>query len=287
MLTSMALQGSPEAWYLATKQDRCVVHSLGLKDLPFDLSSSSWGLPPNMILETWSECPQLPYVDNIFDVVIVAHHLFGGMKCTLWPTFLRELSRVLVPGGVLIISAMDALPRGGGPLLESWVDKNIVLNVLRTFMVPQPSLLLPSWVEEDGHFDQKVIDRVEFACEPALGRHNQVKRTGETRDSPKRRQSYSTGRSIQMLDSIDEESLAAEWALDTRYTVHDVSSSRAGWNYYERLYGPFVSKLEGPKDPETGLTKDWWCTNNEIRREGEHFGPRFELTTFVYQCSKA
>jgi len=108
--------GSAESWYLSTKYTEAIVHSLGTENLPFDLASSSWGLPPNLQLEQWSEFPRLDYVDAIFDVVIIAHHLFEKIKCTLWPLLIDEISRVLAPGGILIVSLMDALPRNSGPM---------------------------------------------------------------------------------------------------------------------------------------------------------------------------
>ncbi|RMZ91306.1 hypothetical protein DV736_g1469, partial [Chaetothyriales sp. CBS 134916] len=58
-----ALKGSPESWYLGAKLRDATIHSLGVKNLPFDFSSSSWNLPPNVLLEQWAEFPQLDYGD--------------------------------------------------------------------------------------------------------------------------------------------------------------------------------------------------------------------------------
>jgi SAM-dependent methyltransferase len=284
--------GSPESWYLGTKYTDTVIHSVGFKDLPFDLASSSWGLPPNVLLEQWSEFPRLDYVDAIFDNVVIAHHLFESIKCTLWPVLIEEISRVLAPGGLMIVSIMDALPQRAGPLLDYWTHQNLNMNVLRRFMVHQPSLLLPSWVEESGHFCQELIERVEFPCMPALGSsskkvESEVGRGGHTH---KRRQSYTSILPIDRLGRITEVSEIRTAGSTTSAEPHYLAASRAGWNFYERLYSSFLSPSTQKQsygsfaEPQLeGLKRDWWTKIDDVRKECYTQLPYFEMATFVYR----
>lgn len=270
------------------------MHSVGFEDLPFDLRSSSWGLPPNVLLEQWSEFPRLDYVDAIFDNVIIAHHLFQSIKCTLWPVLIEEISRVLAPGGLLIVSIMDALPQRAGPLLDYWTHQNLNMNVLRRFMVHQPSLLLPSWVDEDGRFCQELIERVEFPCMPAL--RNLDKKADEgvgSRVHPhRRRQSYTSVLPTDRpgLSRITEVSEIRMAGATTSTAPHHLAASRAGWNFYERLYSSFLSASMQKQSVASvaesqlqGLNRDWWTKIDDVRKECYTQQPYFEMATFVYR----
>lgn len=286
--------GCPESWYLGTKYTDTVVHSVGFRDLPFDLASSSWGLPPNVLLEQWSEFPRLDYVDAIFDNVIIAHHLFESIKCTLWPVLIEEISRVLAPGGLLIVSIMDALPQRAGPLLDYWTHQNLNMNVLRRFMVHQPSLLLPSWVDEDGRFCQELIERVEFPCMPALGNAEKkaVPAVSSRGHTHKRRPSYTSALPTDRpgLGRIIEVSEIRTAGATTSAEPHHLAASRAGWNFYERLYSSFLSEPTRKQSFSSfadsqleGLKRDWWTKLDDVRKECYSQQPYFEMATIVYR----
>lgn len=282
------ITGSPESWYLSTKYPLSILHSLGRKPLPFDLSSSSWGLPPNLLLEEWPEFPHLDYVDSIFDIVIIGHQLFGDIKCTLWPVLIDELARVLVPEGVLIVSTMDANPQRSGPILSSWIHQAVIVNVLRRFMVPQPSLLLPSWLEEDGHFEKQSTDRIIFPCGVALGLEPGTRDSANgtvDNGSRKRRKSYTSTLPIERLAIVSEE---PDPSVVTGKISQRLAASWAGWRLYEQLYGPFLS-LNPEKHGSCGDSSDssfaqkWWARDESILRECRRAQPMFEMVTFIYR----
>ncbi|QRV85962.1 methyltransferase domain protein [Ceratobasidium sp. AG-Ba] len=86
-------------------------------------------VPPNCVFELFDlDGQRLPYPDNWFDV-IHARSVYTGVRH--YSTFLRELARVLRPGGVVILAEVDSTPftdkkhrippgvRGGAP---GWTD---------------------------------------------------------------------------------------------------------------------------------------------------------------------
>lgn len=248
-------------------------------------------MPPNVLLEQWSEFPRLDYVDAIFDNVVIAHHLFESIKCTLWPVLIEEISRVLAPGGLMIVSIMDALPQRAGPLLDYWTHQNLNMNVLRRFMVHQPSLLLPSWVEEDGHFSQELVERLEFPCMPALGSSSkQAESEVGKSHTHKRRQSYTSSLPMDRLGRITEVSEIRTAGVTTSAEPYYLAASRAGWNFYERLYSSFLSPSIQKQsygsfaEPQLeGLKRDWWTKIDDVRKECQTQQPYFEMATFVYR----
>ena len=260
-----------------------------MQELDFDLSSSSWGVPPNVKSDIWTDPPRLQYVDNSFDLIVVSHDLFRQIKCTDWPTLISEISRVLLPDGLLVVSVMDALPQQAGPLLESWIRNNLVLSLLRSFMVPQPSLLLPSWIEENGVFCERAVERIEFPCYPALGCSGRTVRDEDHEEASEFLHAHSSTGSISRLNRIDEDSESIDEASNIPLNAQDLGVSRAGLCFYELLYNDFVLPKQKStsqvglhnNDPE--IPRHWWWDDAAILDECFQFDPRFEMTTFVYQ----
>ncbi|OAP57248.1 hypothetical protein AYL99_07986 [Fonsecaea erecta] len=283
-----SVTGSPEAWYLSTKYSTSIIHSLGVDQLQFDLPSSSWGQPPNLQLEEWTNFPRLDYVDRIFDVVIVAHHLFERIKCTLWPLLIQEISRVLVPDAILVVSTIDAVPQRCGPMLSSWTQQTVMVNLLRRFMVPEPSLLLPSWLEEDGHFTPELVDRLQFPCGAALGLSPvPIHAASEAMDPVirRRRKSYSSQLPGVRLAQVIEE---PEPVKVTSQNPQDLAVSLTGWKFYERIYARFLPREREHSHLQDGfsgssLTRGWWTQDESILRECQKTQPCFEMAMFVYR----
>lgn len=225
-------------------------------------------------------------------MVVIAHHLFASTKCTLWPVLIEEISRVLAPGGLMIVSVLDVHAQQSGPLLDSWTHQHMTMNILRRFMVHQPSLLLPSWVEEDGRFLQEHVERIGFPCMPGFG---QQESQGETsRPGSRRRKSYSsqlpTARLDQIVESMWETSHGQFNAPPTGSKDQLLASSLAGWNFYEALYADFLSapdhRVRLDRDSQLPWTRPMsgWCMDHEdVWRECQKTRPFFEMTTFVYR----
>lgn len=220
--------------------------------------------------------------------MIISHQLFGEIKCTLWPVLIDELARVLAPDGVLIVSAMDANPHHSGPILSSWTHQAVIANVLRRFMVHQPSLLLPSWLEEDGHFEQQSIERIAFPCSLALGLEPGM-RKAESRmmanGNRTRRKSYTSALPIDRLAIVSEE---PDPGVVARNNLQSLAASWAGWRLYDQLYGPFLSRQTESNGPhcdssDPSFAQKWWARDESILRECRRAQPIFEMATFVYR----
>ncbi|RMZ80873.1 hypothetical protein DV737_g2754, partial [Chaetothyriales sp. CBS 132003] len=319
-----SLVSSPESWYLGAKLPDATIHSLGLNDLSFDISSSKWGLPPNILLEQWPEFPQLDYADEVVDAVIVSYHLFESVRCTVWPLLFEQISRVLARGGILIVSVMDVLPQQSGPLLDSWIHDKVYTNVLRRFMVHCPSLLVPSWLEENGDFVEEEIYRDQFPCMPGLKLHvgpsspsssvkssNHGSGSGGGRKKSFRHHRSSLAGQLGQIDETVERAVSASAspplpplpplpllplsppAPSTETQEQLVAASLTGWIHYQRLYANFLPPIHALDDPDEDeklklrdLSRDWWLGDEEVRNECDRTKPFFEMTTFVYRRAR-
>lgn len=158
-------------------------------------------------------------------------------------------------------------------------------------MVPQPSLLLPSWVEEDGRFHPEMIERTQFDCMMATGQD--IPSTQEETQRPagnenrKRRKSYTSALPMERLARVNEEPEHQPHKTSTMTwrNPQDLAASRAGWRLYERLYASFLPEPTTIDDRcrETGLMRTWWTQNETVLGECQRCHPCFEMVTFVYR----
>ncbi|KAF1939536.1 hypothetical protein EJ02DRAFT_254775 [Clathrospora elynae] len=93
----------------------------------------------------------LPYPENYFSH-IRASTLPSLVPSAKIPELFRECYKLLAPGGCLEIRIMDAAPvrKTAGPLLRTWIDDRLSVNLERLFRCSKPCLLVPSWLEDVG-----------------------------------------------------------------------------------------------------------------------------------------
>jgi len=272
--TDVAILDSPEGWYLGAKHPQATFCSLGILPSSLDLSSSSWGSPPNVDGHLWPGCPLLSHPTNTFDVVLI-HPLFHVLRCTDWPALLKEALRVLIPGGTLTISIMDPVPKNAGPLLEDWTTKHLVLGLARKFMVSRPSLLLPCWIEEFAAFPEPVVETMEFPIYSGFA----VGGAGCEESKFRNRQTKVSKR--HSLPSIDEDPGA-----QAREEVQTLGLL-AYKHLYQSLYEDFAPLLDSSPlgyHSNPAPSRSWWWDDPAILDECRRFDTAFEAITYV--CRK-
>ncbi|RMZ91289.1 hypothetical protein DV736_g1470, partial [Chaetothyriales sp. CBS 134916] len=200
---------------------------------------------------------------------------------------------------------MDVLPQQSGPLLDSWIHDNVYTNVLRQFMVHCPSLLVPSWLEENGHFVEEKMHRDHFPCMPALQLRvapsspssgvkscNYGSGSGGGRKKPFRHCRSSVAEQLGRIDEPAEivVSATAPPAPSARAQEQLFASSLAGWIHYQRLYANFLPPIHALGDPYEDeklklpdWSRDWWLGDEKVRDECDRTKPFFEMATFVDQ----
>jgi hypothetical protein len=94
---------------------------------------------------------KFPYPDNTFSS-IHASSLPALLPSSSIPAILEECYRVLLPSKPLIVKLLDPSPLPGtaGPHLQSWLDKNLLLNLEIQFRCLNPSRLFPLWLASAG-----------------------------------------------------------------------------------------------------------------------------------------
>jgi hypothetical protein len=93
----------------------------------------------------------LPYPKNYFSH-IRASTLPSLVPSSKMPALFAECYTLLAPGGLLEIRIMDAVPvrKTAGPLLRSWIDDRLSVNLERLFHCSKPCSLFPSWLTDAG-----------------------------------------------------------------------------------------------------------------------------------------
>ncbi|KAF3770658.1 hypothetical protein M406DRAFT_326083 [Cryphonectria parasitica EP155] len=92
-------------------------------------------------------------------MLALATESFSSVSCLLMtsilpsaeiPKLLQGIHRILASGGYLHMVIIDPWPvaRSMGPLLQSWIDGNLVFNLELQFRVGHPSRNFPVWLEE-------------------------------------------------------------------------------------------------------------------------------------------
>ncbi|KAF2034931.1 hypothetical protein EK21DRAFT_97134 [Setomelanomma holmii] len=93
----------------------------------------------------------LPYPENYFSH-IRASTLPSLVPSSKLPELFRECYKLLAPGGLLEIRIMDAAPvrKTTGPLLRTWIEDRLSVNLERLFRCSKPCLLVPNWLTDAG-----------------------------------------------------------------------------------------------------------------------------------------
>ncbi|KAH3918503.1 hypothetical protein HBI56_134430 [Parastagonospora nodorum] len=110
-------------------------------------------LPANVSYLTVRDCGAvpLPYPENYF-AHIRASTLPSLVSSSKLPELFRECYKLLAPGGLLEVRIMDAAPvrRTAGPLLRTWIDDRLSVNLERLFRCSKPCSLVPTWLADAG-----------------------------------------------------------------------------------------------------------------------------------------
>jgi hypothetical protein len=110
-------------------------------------------LPANVSYLTVRDCGTvpLPYPENYFSH-IRASTLPSLVPSSKLPELFRECYKLLAPGGLLEIRVMDAAPlrKTTGPLLRTWIEDRLSVNLERLFRCSKPCLLVPKWLTDAG-----------------------------------------------------------------------------------------------------------------------------------------
>jgi len=89
------------------------------------------------------------------------------------PPLLRKIHRVLKPSGTLHLVLVDpsSMRENTGPLMQTWLDENLLLNLQRSFRCTSPSKLFPSWLgDAQLRGEGSVITTVKFLAVPGSAR---------------------------------------------------------------------------------------------------------------------
>jgi hypothetical protein len=138
---------SAEVFQISAMQPQQTVHFLTNKP------QRPVTLPSNVSYLTVRDCGAvpLPYPKNYFSH-IRASTLPSLVPSSKMPELFRECYKLLAPGGLLEIRIMDATPvrRTAGPLLRTWIDDRLSVNLERLFRCSKPCSLVPGWLTDAG-----------------------------------------------------------------------------------------------------------------------------------------
>ncbi len=67
------------------------------------------------------------------------------------PRLLKNIYRCLVPRGTLHLVVIDPVPVAStvGPLMRTWLENNLILNLEKNFRCVSPSKLFPTWLSDN------------------------------------------------------------------------------------------------------------------------------------------
>ena len=93
----------------------------------------------------------LPYPEEYFSH-IRASTLPSLVPSSKLPELFRECYKLLAPGGLLEIRIMDAAPirNTTGPLMRTWIEDRLSINLERLFRCSKPCSLIPAWLKDVG-----------------------------------------------------------------------------------------------------------------------------------------
>lgn len=146
------------------------------------------------------------------------------------PRLLQKVHHVLAPGGYLHLVVIDPWPvmSSMGPMLQRWIDENLIFNLELQFRCTHPSRMFPVWLED--------------ACLRAPGStitHTRFSAIPQSYDPPPGGES--DGASARSKDSAEEEAAIKK---ELRTTV--------GRMLWQEIWGPFA----------TG--ENWWWDDPDI-----------------------
>ncbi|KAG9242454.1 hypothetical protein BJ878DRAFT_169918 [Calycina marina] len=193
----------------------------------------------------------LPYASSVFKAI----HAFSipiQLPANSLPALLKECHRSLIPGGTLHLTIIDPspLPPTLGPLLRTWLDKNLFISLERQFRCMNPSRLFPVWLSDAGlRAAGSTITTTNFYACPT---------NCASADSS---QSSIDGFVISNGGSEVEEKVKSLAKSDGRREL----KSQVGRMLWRETWGAFV---EGHK---------WWWDDEDILEECERMGTVWEF----------
>lgn len=126
-------------------------------------------LPGNVSYMTVKEfgAVPLPYPEDYFSH-IRASTLPSLVPSAKLPELFRECYKLLAPGGLLEVRVIDAAPvrRTSGPLMKTWIEDRLSVNLERLFRCSKPCLLVPGWLADSGFelIDEAADQNVILPC---------------------------------------------------------------------------------------------------------------------------
>ncbi|KAF5022693.1 hypothetical protein F66182_5241 [Fusarium sp. NRRL 66182] len=110
----------------------------------------------------------LPVAPSAFEAVY-SLRLPLAMPSQDIPALLKSIHRCLEPGGSLQLTIIDPLPVAStlGPLLRSWIEDNLLLNLEANFRCTNPARLLPMWLNNASlRVDASYVKTTQFSAIP-------------------------------------------------------------------------------------------------------------------------
>ncbi|EKG15598.1 hypothetical protein MPH_07033 [Macrophomina phaseolina MS6] len=259
--------------------------------------------------------PSLPLPSNIHPLVVpsagflplpYATGSFNLIRCAALPShlpaskiqpILRDLLRMLAPGGILELRLIDSTPVRAtmGPRLRAWFEERLLLNLEKGFLCSRPLALLPGWVKDcgfrvlEGGERQKdlVAQRLRLpACahpKESESRHTSLHslRRKSRQDTAKRstleynKQNGITGNSTRATDfAAVFEDPAEEAASAEGKALQGELAALVARGLWRDSWGALVDK-----GPTVGRDMIWWWDDPEIVRECWDYGTVFECGT--------
>ena len=105
---------------------------------------------PGTDVATYPYIP-LPYANGSMHHVRCSK-LASLLPAAQLPALIAECHRVLMPGGVLELRIMDAMPDrcSTGPKMAAWLEERLLLRLEAGFKCSRPLAMVPQWVKDAG-----------------------------------------------------------------------------------------------------------------------------------------
>ncbi|GME37855.1 hypothetical protein BKCO1_7300048 [Neofusicoccum parvum] len=210
---------------------------------------------------------------------------------------LRDLLRMLAPGGILELRLIDGTPVRAtmGPRLRAWFEERLLLNLEKEFLCSRPLALLPGWVKEcgfrvlEGGDREKdlVVQRLRLpACahpKESVSRHTSLHSLRrKSRQENIKRSTLDYNRRNGMIGSNTKctdfaalfEDPAEEAASGEGPALHGELAALVARGLWKDSWGSLVDK-----GPTVGRDMIWWWDDPEIVRECWDYGTVFECGT--------
>lgn len=231
---------------------------------------------------------------------------FNHIRCAALPShlpsakikpILRDLLRMLAPGGILELRLIDGTPVRAtmGPRLRAWFEERLLLNLEKEFLCSRPLALLPGWVKEcgfrvlEGGDREKdlVVQRLRLpACahpKESVSRHTSLHSLRrKSRQENIKRSTLDYNRRNGMIGSNTKctdfaalfEDPAEEAASGEGPALHGELAALVARGLWKDSWGSLVDK-----GPTVGRDMIWWWDDPEIVRECWDYGTVFECGT--------